>query len=88
MATITTNIITLQAKGLLVGQSITLDNNETITVQDYEIDPNTNTYLLECEEGNVHPVDAAEMGTVTVNGITKPTPKNGGKRKKKTKIKK
>lgn len=91
MATETTNIGTLDSKGLLLDQSITLADDTVVNVVDYEIayGGSTPVYILECgTTGDVHPVDAGEMGTVTISGLTKPTAKNGGSRKKKNRLKK
>lgn len=82
MATITANLDTLQRKGLLIGQDITLDDDTVITVVDFESDPLTHMFVLEDSNGNTTPVRSDVMGTVTITGVTKPEPKNGGTRQK------
>ena len=84
MATITTNLETLALKQLLEGATLPLPSG-TIIVADFEKDK-TGNYEIEDTVGNLHIVDGYFRGTATATGASKPSPKNGGTRKKVTKL--
>ena len=83
MAKINTNIITLALKNKLIGAILTLDDDSTLTVVDFEYDPRTDIFVVEDTAGERTPVHASKMGLAESAGLTKPK----GNRKKVKKLK-
>lgn len=84
MALMTTNIITLAVRQLLIGSSITLEDDTVIVPVTYTIDPITNAFLIEAADGEEYHVDAKTTGTVDIPNEASP---NGSVKNKNKKIK-
>jgi hypothetical protein len=85
MALMTTNILTLAVRQLLIGSSITLEDDKVIVPVTFTVDPITHAFIIEATDGEEYHIDAKTTGTVDIPGEASP---NGSVKNKNKKIKK